>query len=63
MYIMYIFYLMCYRRPSGIEGEFFIQLFVDPDANSLPSTQSLLHKMFLEQRISFEEVNKLCSNK
>ena len=56
LYFIYILFNH-YRRPSGIEGEFFVQLFVDSDGNSLPSTQSLLNKMFLEQRISFDEVS------
>ena len=56
LYFVYILFNY-YRRPSGIEGEFFVQLFVDSDGNSLPSTQSLLNKMFLEQRISFDEVS------
>ena len=45
------------RRPSGSDKEFFIQLFVGPDENiPMPDTHWLLHKMFKEDKITFEEV-------
>ena len=45
------------RRPNGKEGEFFVQLFLDPDANVKADTESLLNKMFMEQNIVFDEVS------
>jgi len=53
---IYVYFYTC-RRPTGIEGEFFIQLFVEPGNVALPDTQSLLHKMFMEHKISFAEVS------
>lgn len=47
---------MC-RRSTGKEGEFFVQLFLEPDADVKPDTESLLHKMFVEQEIIFDEVS------
>ena len=46
------------RRPYGIEKEFFVQLFLEPDESlKLPPTVGqLLNKMFKEQNISFSEV-------
>ena len=45
------------RRPSGIDREFFIQIFVEPDEGKLTvTTQRLLNKMFQEQHISFLKV-------
>ena len=45
------------RRPSGIDSEFFVQLFVEADKGMvLPTTQDLLHKMFKQQNITFAEV-------
>ena len=49
-------YLYLCRRPTGKEGEFFIQLFLESDTNVLPNTESLLHKMFIEQKIVFDKV-------
>lgn len=46
-----------YRRSTGKEGEFFVQLFLEPDADVKPDTESLLHKMFIEQEIIFDEVS------
>jgi len=52
--------LIC-RRPSGIDQEFLIQLFVEPvEGTSFVYTQQLLNKMFLEQGISFAKVRKSC---
>ena len=47
------------RRPFGVEREYFIPLFFELKENevSVSSTQELLVKMFLEQQISFTEVN------
>ena len=49
--------ILVYRRPSGIDKEFFVQLFVEPDKDqSTVCTQRLLCKMFQEQNITFVEV-------
>ena len=49
--------LFYYRRPSGIDKEFFVQLFVEPDKDEpVVNTQRLLSKMFQEQNITFVEV-------
>ena len=46
------------RRPSGIDQEFLIQLFVEPiEGVSIVYTQELLTKMFLDQNISFVKVS------
>ena len=46
-----------YRRPFGVEQEFFVQLFVEHDPNlRLPTVGDLLRRMFLEQHISFTKV-------
>ena len=47
-----------YRRPSGEDKEFFVQLFIDPpkDGVVISNTQSLLQQMFLEQNITFTKV-------
>jgi len=51
---------MSYRRPSGIDKEFFIQIFVEPhEGISEVYTQDLLNNMFLEQNISFAKVYPL----
>ena len=48
------------RRPQGDEGEFFVQLFLEPDpALHLPSIHQLLTKMFTEQNIKFSKVGTL----
>ena len=51
--------MLYYRRPSGIDKEFFVQLFIEPDQDK-PSvnTQTLLCKMFQEQNITFTKVRK-----
>ena len=49
--------MLNYRRPSGTDKEFFVQLFVEPDKDEpAVDTQRLLHKMFLEQNITFVQV-------
>ena len=49
--------MLNYRRPSGIDKEFFVQLFVEPDKDEpATNTQRLLSKMFQEQNINFVEV-------
>ena len=49
-----------YRRPFGVEQEFFVQLFVEPDPNlRLPTVGMLITMMFKEQNISFTKVNHL----
>ena len=49
--------LFNYRRPSGIDKEFFVQLFVEPGKDEPPvNTERLLNKMFQEQEITFTEV-------
>ena len=45
-----------YRRLSGIDKRFYIQLFVQPDENPAVNTQGLLSKMFQEQTVTFAEV-------
>ena len=46
-----------FRRPSGIDKEFFVQLFVEPvEGLAVVYTQDLLNKMFLDQNISFVKV-------
>lgn len=50
-------WFLLFRRPFGVEKEFFVQLFLDMDeAQKLPSVGDLLHKMFAEQQISFTKV-------
>ena len=46
------------RRPSGVEEEYFVQLFfeIDPKQEIIPFTEMLLWKMFKEQNISFTKV-------
>ena len=58
-YIHPVFFIC--RRPFGIEEEFFVQLFLEPDESlELPPTVGqLLTKMFKEQNISFTKVNSL----
>ena len=52
--------MLDYRRPSGIDEEFFVQLFVEPDKDKpAVNTQTLLSKMFQEQNITFTKVRKL----
>jgi len=51
--------LYYYRRPSGEDKEYFVQLFVEQDKNIIPSTQLLLCDMFLDQNISFVKVCKV----
>ena len=49
--------LCLYRRPSGIDKEFFIQLFVEPQKDEPAiNTERLLYKMFQEQNINFAKV-------
>ncbi len=53
MIYMYIFF----RRPFGIEPEYFVQLFLEVSESPEPAKLgSLLNKMFEEQNISFTEV-------
>ena len=52
-----ILYDYVYRRPSGTDEEFFVQLFVEPDKSmAMPTTELLLIKMFKEQNITFAKV-------
>ena len=50
------------RRPYGVEGEFFVQLFLESEANSdaVPSISDMLHRMFTEQDLSFTQVSACC---
>ena len=49
---------LIFRRPSGADSEFFVQLFVEADKGMImPTTQDLLLKMFKEQNITFAEVS------
>ena len=45
-----------YRRLSGIDRKFFVQLLVEPDENAAVNTQGLLSKMFQKQNVTFAEV-------
>jgi len=45
------------RRYGKTENEFFMQLFLDPDTVVSQNTQSLLHKMFMKEHITFESVS------
>ena len=49
-----------YRRPFGVEQEYFIQLFfeIDPNNTEVPKTDKLLTQMFHEQQISFTRVRQ-----
>ena len=50
--------MLNYRRPFGVEPEFFVPLFVEPDPNlKLPTVGELLKRMFKDQQISFKKVN------
>ena len=45
------------RRPQGMEEEFFVQLFMEPDSSlKLPTIGALLARMFQEQDIKFSKV-------
>jgi len=51
---------LSYRRPSGIDKEFLVQIFVEPvEGISVVHTQDLLSNMFLDQNISFVKVSKI----
>ena len=53
---MYVY--VSFRRPSGIDKEFLVQLFVEPVKGiSVVHTQDLLTNMFLDQSISFVKVS------
>ena len=46
-----------YRRPFGVEQEYFVQLFVERDDSlKLPTVGDLLSRMFREQKIRFTKV-------
>ena len=50
-------FLITTRRPQGEEGEFFIQLFMEPfESDRLPNIEDLLRRMFKEQNIKFSQV-------
>ena len=52
-----LLHVVVYRRPSGVDKEFFVQLFIEPDKDDTAvNTQRLLHKMFWEQNITFVQV-------
>ena len=49
------------RRPQGEEGEFFVQLFMEPfEGLRLPNIETLLRRMFKEQHIKFGQVSCVC---
>ena len=49
------------RRPQGEEGEFFVQLFMEPfEGLRLPNIETLLRRMFKEQHIEFGQVSCVC---
>ena len=51
------FYYYVYRRPVGVEQEYFVQLFVEHDESlKLPTVGELLEIMFKEQKIRFTKV-------
>ncbi len=45
-----------YRRPFGVEEEFFIELIEETDSNTLPTVGDLIKNMFNEQKMSFTKV-------
>ena len=50
-------YNYSFRRPFGVEQEYFVQLFVEHDASlKLPTVGDLLGRMFKEQKIRFTKV-------
>ncbi len=54
---MYYIYVYFFRRPFGIELEYFVQLFVEVSESPEPAKLgSLLNKMFKEQNMSFTKV-------
>ena len=49
--------MLNYRQPFGIDKEFIVPLFVEPDENEpAVDTQKLLNKMFQGQNITFVKV-------
>ena len=59
LYIQCVCVCVC-RRPQGEEGEFFVQLFMEPDPSlKLPSIGDLLTRMFTEQQIKFSQVLRI----
>ena len=49
-----------YRRPFGVDKDFFVQLFVELDPSlKLPTVGELLKRMFKEQQISLTKVTFL----
>ena len=54
----YIEVIILIRRPFGTEPEFFVQLFVEFDESlKVPTIDTLLQKMFKDQKSSFAEVS------
>ena len=52
-----MFYFFVYRRPVGVEQEYFVQLFVEHNESlKLPTVGELLEIMFKEQKIRFTKV-------
>ena len=53
--------ILLFRRPFGVEEEYFVQLFfeINPQKKIIPFTEVLLWNMFKEQNISFAEVNAI----
>ena len=45
-----------HRRSTFVEEEFFVQLFLEPHVHVMSDTESLLHAMFMEQGLVFDEV-------
>lgn len=54
--------LFFYRRPFGIDKEYFVPLFFQLDfkRTELPRTEKLIAQMFKEQNISFTHVRNNC---
>lgn len=49
--------MVLYRRPFGVEQEYFVQLFVEHNESlKLPTVGELLEIMFKEQKIRFTKV-------
>ena len=46
----------CHRRPSGVDTEFFLQLFLVPSEKKKWTVKEMLHKSLEEQEITFAGV-------
>ena len=48
--------LICYRRPSGLDTEFILQLFVEKSETTLFTMREMLFKCMRDQNITFAQV-------